>query len=102
MSKKSRQWPVASDRKLVVLGGHGGVIAGKVLVEFYGGGQVVHGIPDGQSDVEEIAPMACGLQVDGNGSGLLVERQQVRPDYARTHQHKRSGVVSVDRKSTRL
>jgi hypothetical protein len=48
-----------------------------------------------EGDVEGVVPVAGGVQVDGNGAGLVVEGQHVRADHARAHQQQRTGLVGV-------
>jgi hypothetical protein len=81
--------------KDVALGGDGGVIAGEVEVDVYGVGGFIDDVAGGEGDVEGVAPAAGGVEVDGDGAGLVVEGDGVSADDAGAEQQERAGLVGV-------
>src|SRR5579862_3336343 len=76
-----RDFDLADDEFALVvertgLGGDGGVVGGEVHVDGDGVGGFIDGVAGGQGDVEAVAPVACGAELDGEGAGLVVKRHR--------------------------
>ena len=58
--------------KLVSFGRDGGMVRREIEIYRHGVWRLIHDIAGGQVDVETISPAAGCVQVDGNGSRLVV------------------------------